>query len=103
VGKNVCPIISGNPRYFGLTQIEWAISLFAFFFITLLPAPMRYIGYAVWGIGVIAYPKLSKKFEENFVAVLLESMKIPATLIGHFRRAVPPVSQEENSGTNNIL
>jgi len=88
--KIVCPIISGNPRYFGLTQIEWALSLFVFFFINILPSPFRYFGYAAWVAGVIAYPKISKKFEENFVAVLLESIRIPSTLIGQFRRAIPP-------------
>jgi hypothetical protein len=95
MGKTVCPIISGNPRYFGLTQIEWAISLFIFFFINLLPSPFRYIGFVIWLAGIIAYPKISKKFEENFIAVLLESLRIPSTLIGQFRRAVPPSSVVE--------
>lgn len=88
--KTVCPIISGNPRYFGLTQIEWAISLFVFFFINLLPSPFSYLGWVLWAAGVIVYPKVSKKFEENFIAVLLESLRIPSTLIGQFRRAIPP-------------
>lgn len=90
MSKKVCPIISGNPRYFGLTQIEWAMSLFVFFFINILPVPFRYIGYTVWVSGVIVYPKISRKIEENFIAVLLESLRIPSTLIGQFRRAIPP-------------
>lgn len=90
MGKRVCPIISGNPRYFGLTQIEWAISLFIFFFINLLPSPICYIGYVLWLSAVFAYPKISRKFEENFIAVLLESIKIPSSLIGQFRKVIPP-------------
>jgi hypothetical protein len=96
VGKTVCPIISGNPRYFGLTQMEWAMALFLFFLITLIPVPVRYIGYFIWVVGVIIYPKMSKKFEENFLAVLLESMKIPSTLIGHIRRAIPPCENRKS-------
>lgn len=96
MGKTVCPIISGNPRYFGLTQIEWAISLFAFFFITIVPPPVRYVGYFLWVVGIIVYPKIARKFEENFLAVLLESSRIPSTLVGRFRRAVPPFNPSEN-------
>jgi hypothetical protein len=90
--KTTCPIISGNPRYFGLTQIEWALALFIVFFITIIPSPYSYFGFMLWIVGVIAYPKVSKKFEENFISVLLESIKIPATLIGQIRRAIPPLN-----------
>ena len=102
MGKNVCPVISGNPRYFGLTQIEWAISLFVFFFINLVPFPFRFVGYAFWIIGVSIYPKIAKKFEENFIAVLIESCKIPSTIIGHFHRAVPPMNHETTDAQNNL-
>ncbi|MBN1292377.1 MAG: hypothetical protein JXB48_11105 [Candidatus Latescibacteria bacterium] len=103
MGKSVCPIISGNPRYFGLTQIEWAISLFVFFFINLVPFPFRYVGYALWVVGVIIYPKISKMFEENFAAVLIESCRIPSTLIGHFRRAVPPLDRQRKDVQNDLV
>jgi hypothetical protein len=95
MGKRVCSIISGNPRYFGLTQIEWAIALFIFFFVNLLPSPICYFGYVLWLAGVIAYPKISKKFEENFIAVLLESIRIPSTLIGQFRKSIPSSRTQE--------
>jgi len=90
MGKPVCPIISGNPKYFGLTQIEWAFALFLFFFVAIIPSPLKYFAFAIWLAGVIAYPRIARKFEENFIVVLVESIKIPSTIIGYFRRAVPP-------------
>jgi hypothetical protein len=90
MAKPVCPIISGNPAYFGLTQMEWAVALFAGFFICLIPAPLSHIGYGIWAAGIIIYPKISKRFEENFIMVLVESLQIPSTMLGQFKRAVPP-------------
>ena len=96
--KPVCPIISGNPKYFGLTQIEWALALFVFFFLSLVPAPGSYVGYGIWAIGIVLYPKLSKRVEENFIMVIIESMKIPSTLLGQFKRAVPPFNSPTGFG-----
>jgi hypothetical protein len=92
MSKPVCPIISGNPKYFGLTQIEWALALFIFLFISFISAPFCFIGYALWVVGVLLYPSIAKKFEENFIMVLIESAKIPSTMLGQFKRAVPPLN-----------
>lgn len=96
MGKPVCPIISGNPRYFGLTQIEWAFALFLFFFVVIIPSPLNYLAFVIWISGIVVYPKIARKFEDNFVVVLIESIKIPSTIIGHFRRALPPLESERN-------
>jgi hypothetical protein len=95
--KPVCPIVSGNPKYLGLTQIEWALALFIFLFISFVPPPYSYFGYGVWVIGIIVYPKIAQRYEENFIMVLVESFKIPSTLIGQFKRAIPPYKIQSGS------
>lgn len=95
--KQVCPIVSGNTKYLGLTQIEWALALFVFLFITFVPTPYSYAGYVVWALGIFIYPKIAQRYEENFVMVLVESLKIPSTLIGQFRRAIPPYRTQSGS------
>jgi hypothetical protein len=100
INKPVCPIISGNTKYLGLTQIEWALALFVFLFITFVPTPYSYVGYGVWVLGIFIYPKIAQRYEENFIMVLVEALKIHSTLIGQFRRAIPPYRIQSGSLIN---
>lgn len=100
IQKPVCPIVSGNTKYLGLTQIEWALALFGLVFISIIPAPLMYVLIGVWVIGIFVYPKIAQRYEENFVMVLVESLKIPSTIIGQFRRAIPPYRIQSGSLIN---